>query len=547
MNLLAQAAAGTERTSLWVWAVVGGLLVAGALVFYIARQMFVALPEDVRTSLTQTARKHVRPLAVSGVALAWSLVFVLYLISAVPAPLSAQNVTGDSNAPSSSEVLPSANAPSINGKPGAPAVTNGGSVAGSSRASQPQTAPDVFKGSSGTGPAKVAPVHLYSGPQDRIGMTDTSVKICGHASLVFGRLLNARPQDLDVYWRYLNDKGGIFGRKFVVTLEDDRYDTAAAVEAAQRCKEKNPFILIGGVGSDLIPAVRQFAERSKLLYLYSFAARKGSEGFRYSYTATTGQETISRIMGEMAVRKHPDKKNNIGIVWRNSSNLQPGREAYRAAVAKAGGKIVADVTVEKNQGNYTQEILELQQRGAEVVFVLDDAVSQLNVVKQGRSQQYKPVWQLFTFNIQAQTLKDDALDPPIEGALLWPAYTNGDYTSATFPTYAREIKEFEAAYAKYDPEADLSGPAGDLLWDVWVGFKALAGLFQACGRDCGRNKIAGVMQAGWKARIGAACPIDFSVDDHHHGGHLVDIFEAYRGPNGQAAFHTTKRCVSGYR
>jgi ABC-type branched-subunit amino acid transport system substrate-binding protein len=289
----------------------------------------------------------------------------------------------------------------------------------------------------------------------------------------------------------------------------------------------------------VIPPVRVWAEENKQLYLYGFTLKKGSENLKYSFTGTISQEDLSLVIADMAVKRFPGKA--FGIVWRNSTNFQPGRDVFKSYVTAHGGKIVADLPVQKSQGSYTQEIIELQQAGAEVVFVLDDAVSQLNVVKQGKTQQYNPNWLLFTFNIQTQTLGDDSLTPPITGANLAPAYECHTY-DGTYASYANEIREFEAAYAKYSPNTDLCGIAGDIAWSGWIGFKGMAGLFETCGRDCTRNRFAGVMQSGYKATIGAACEVDFSKTGHH-GGYATDLMEAYKTASGRAAFRNTQRCA----
>jgi branched-chain amino acid transport system substrate-binding protein len=381
--------------------------------------------------------------------------------------------------------------------------------------------------------------NLYSGAANTIGITPDTIKVCGHAPLSLGAVLNTKPEDLLVFWKYLNDKGGLFGRKFDVTLEDDQYTAEGGVPAAQACAERNPFMIFGALGSDVIPPVRVWAEQNKQLYLYGFTLKKGSEKFRYSFSGTISQEDLSAVIAAESMKRFPGAK--VGIVWRNSSNFQPGRDVFKNYITSHGGKIVADLPVQKSQGNYTQEIITLQQAGAEVVFVLDDAVSQLNVVKQGKTQQYNPNWMVFTFNIQTQTLGSDSLQPPLRGANLAPAYECHEYGGA-YASYAAEIREFEAAYAKYSPNTDLCGVAGDIAWAGWVGFKAIAGLFESCGRDCTRNRFAGVMESGYKATIGAACEADFTGDGHH-GGFAADVMEAYALPSGRTALRNTQRCA----
>ena len=132
------------------------------------------------------------------------------------------------------------------------------------------------------------------------------------------------------------------------------------------------------------------------------------------------------------------------------------------------------------------------------------------------------------------------MNPPLRGANLSPAYDCRQY-GGSYASYAAEIKVFEEAYAKYSPNTDLCGITGDIAWQGWVGFKAFAGLFEACGRDCTRNRFAGIMEGGYKATLGAACEIDFSRDAHH-GGNATDLMEAYNGPNG-AAYRNSQRCV----
>jgi ABC-type branched-subunit amino acid transport system substrate-binding protein len=197
----------------------------------------------------------------------------------------------------------------------------------------------------------------------------------------------------------------------------------------------------------------------------------------------------------------------------------------------------------QDQGNYSQEILTLQQSGAEVVFVLDDAFSQTNIIKQGKSQQYNPHWLVFGFNVQTKGLGKDALTPPLMGSNLAPPYECHHF-DGPYKSYGAELKVFEAAYAKYSPNTDLCGIAGDVAWQSWVSFKNMAGLFVACGPDCTRDRFAGVMESGFKGTTGAACPVDFSGDGHH-GGFAADLFEAYETSpgSGNAGWRPIRRCV----
>jgi ABC-type branched-subunit amino acid transport system substrate-binding protein len=521
-----------------VWAVAAGLLIGGVLLYHVVSNAISTLSDDIRNRLRASVRSNARPLAVSAVVLVWTLAYGLYSVAVQPVTTLQSNLAGRAPSESSSGSEPAAVEDVATG-PVEDAAAAGSPAGRTTSARRTTAARSATSAASGAPTVPIKAVSLYSGAQDVLGMTSTVVKICGHAPLIFGQILNTKPEDLLVYWRYLNDHGGINGRTFDVSLEDDQYTAEGGVPAAQKCAERNPFLIFGALGSDVIPPVRLWAEQNKQLYLYGFTVRAGSERLRYSYSTAIQQEEMSVVLANVAADRLPGRK--AGIVWRNSSNFQPGRDAFKRQIAKRGGQIVADIPVTKSQGNYTQEVIQLQQSGAEVVFMLDDAVGQLNMIKQAKAQRYNPQWLIFSFNIQTQTLGDDAVNPPLLGTNLAPAYECHRY-DGPYASYADEIKEFEAAYAKYSPNTDLCGVAGDVAFQGWVGFKALASLFQVCGRDCTRNRLAGVLEAGYKARVGASCLIDFSVDPHH-GGWEVDLMEAYRVSGDRVGWRNAERCL----
>lgn len=518
------------RSRAWVWVVGVGLVLAVLLIAFVLRAAIRALPEDIRTPVNAAVRQNSTPLGVGLVLLIGAIVFALYS-AGLPSITSASRNAQVAATQDSADDASAADATTD-----ATVAAGGGPTDTVVRRATTATTRGI---SVGAPSLAIRDANLFTGAANTRGITSDTIKVCGHAPLSLGAVLNTKPEDLLVFWRWLNDKGGLFGRKFDITLEDDQYTAEGGVPAAQKCAERNPFMIFGAIGSDVIPPVRIWAEQNKELYLYGFTLKKGSEKLRYSYSATISQEDTALVVADMTVKQFPGKK--VGLLWRNTNNVQPGRDAYKNYVTSHGNKIVADLPVQKNQGTYTQEIITLQQAGAEVVFILDDAVSQLNVVKQGKTQQYNPQWLLFTFNIQTQTLGNDALTPPLRGANLAPAYECHTF-DGPYAAYANDIREFEAAYAKYAPNTDLCGIAGDIAWGGWLGFKGIASLFETCGQACTRNRFAGVMESGYKATIGALCQLDFTGDGHH-GGFSADLMEAYAGPRGRVALRNTQRCA----
>ncbi|MFY9613952.1 MAG: ABC transporter substrate-binding protein [Candidatus Dormiibacterota bacterium] len=519
---------------LWALILVGSAAAAAALLVQPIAHALSNSTGPVAGFVIQL-RGHPRLFATAGVLTIWSASYGTYAL-----------------AHPGSGGIPGLTTPGSNG--------GGDSANGSTDGSNPSAAP----GSSGPGAAAQGPgstkkfgntsvfvpdnggvpvANLFPADQDRIGITNDTVTLCGHSALTFGPAFNVSASDLNVFWQNLNDHGGVYNRKFNVSWNDDQYKPGPAVTAAQKCMDASTFFLMGGIGFDQIPAVRVWAEQHHELYIHHMAVAQGSQGLRYSYTALPTVEQAGTMFGELYLSRYRGQK--VGIIYRNSPNWDPGRAAFHQVLASAGqeGNIVAEDGVNANQGSYAKEISDMSNptHAAQVVWSWENALGALEMIKQAKQQNYTVPWMVFPFNITLQGLTgDQGYNPPITGVAAWDAYTFG-HTEGSYAAYASDINEFQREYAQYDSGANLNGPGGDLLFLAWSEFKGIAALMQACGKDCTRNKIAGLMLAGMKASVPPNCPVNFS--DGHHGSNLFDIFETWNN-GGNAAWRETNRCIS---
>ena len=419
-----------------------------------------------------------------------------------------------------------------NGTGGAGDTAGGGAATGGPTGSDPGS----------TGPAYVS--SLFTADEDQRGITPDEIRLCAHAALTYGAAFNTGADDLNVYWTAVNEAGGVYGRKVHTYYENDNYTPEDAIKAATACRDKyDPFMLIGGIGFDQIPAVREWAEQNHMLYFHHTATTNGSAGKQYSYTALPTTEKAGEMFAELAVSRFPGKK--VGIIKRQSENWEPGVDGFKRLAAQHGIDIVLDRPVPQNKGSYLQDIVDLHNAGAEVVWLWLNALETTTFIKQAKAQQQDFAFMVFPFNLTTQTLGNDALTPPIVGIAMWNAYSEGDYSGA-FAEYADDMKLFEAQYRKYDPSVDVGGVGGDLLFLNWSAQKAMHQLLLQCGPDCTRNRLLGLLH-GYDQRVtSSTCAIDFSrpgADNDHRGGWAVSVLEAYRAPTGKVNLRNVATCV----
>ncbi|MFP5307977.1 MAG: ABC transporter substrate-binding protein [Actinomycetes bacterium] len=408
------------------------------------------------------------------------------------------------------------------------------------------TAPQGSSGSgSGAAPRAAASgpreAPIYSASAKTIGISKDRVFLCGHAALTLASAFDTRPEDLNVYWEIVNAAGGVHGRAVEVDWVDDAYSPNQAVSAAETCKSRDPFLLLGGIGFDQIPAVRNWAEANQLLYLHHIATTPQTTG-TYSFTLSPSVEQTGKAFGEHIARNYRSKR--IGILYRQSENWAPGRAAGVAELKKRGITPTRDLPVTNGQGVYSQQLTELASAGVEVVWIWENALNAAQVIQQASQQGYRPTWVVFPFQTTLDVLNQaGGQTDRIDGVAAWPSYAPGGYGGA-FPDFEfdAEIKRFEAAYAKLRPNSTPN----DLLWQVWVGNKVLHDMLETCGPDCNRNRFAGMMLDGYRKQTKPGCLVDFS-DPRSRGGHAgsFSFFAQQTFTRGSTAFwKTTRYCVS---
>lgn len=392
-------------------------------------------------------------------------------------------------------------------------------------------------------PPQSGPV-LWSGADDTRGISKDKIVFCAHAALTYGAAFNTSAEDLNVYWTAVNAAGGVHGRKVEVYYENDNYSPDTAIEAAKACKDKyDPFVLLGGIGFDQIPAVRNWAENNKMPYLHHTATVNGSEGKQYSFTPLATTEKMGELFAELSASRFSGKK--VGIIKRGSPNWEPGIDGFKKVAKERKVPVAFEREVPPNKGSYLQDIVDMRNSGTQVVFLWLNALESTEFITQTWAQGWFPQFMVFPFNITTQTLGDQALNPPIVGVNMHNAYSAGDY-SGPFAAYADDMKQFEAQYDKFRPDADYEGVGSDLMFLNWASQKVTHQFLLQCGPDCTRTKFVNLLKQSKGTATSSVCAVDFTRPDSaggHRGGFAASVLEAYKAPDGKVNFRNSKTCV----
>ncbi len=319
-----------------------------------------------------------------------------------------------------------------------------------------------------------------------VGVTDTEIKVgqtiaySGPAA-AYGQLGRAEA----AYFKALNDRGGINGRKINFISLDDGFSPPKAVEMTRRLVEQDEVALMFGMlGTALNTATRPYLIQKKVPQLFIAA---GSETFASAdkFPWTMGWQPTLR--GEAAfyarsiLASHPGAK--IAVLYQDDDFGKELLAGLKEGLGTQGAAVVAAESYQATDPTVDSQLVTLKGSGADTLMLF-------SYPKQA-AQAIRKIWDL--------GWKPDTylhLGAASVGATMIPAgldksigiKTAGFIKDTADPQWANdaELKPFFEWMKKYMPDAKLDD---SLNLAGWAYAQTLEQVLRQCGDDLTRENI----------------------------------------------------------
>jgi branched-chain amino acid transport system substrate-binding protein len=174
------------------------------------------------------------------------------------------------------------------------------------------------------------------------------------------------------YYQYVNDHGGVNGRKIDYIALDDGYNPAQTVQLTHRLVEQERvFAVVGSLGTESNLATRPYLNDQKVpqVLVSTGASVWGTEYRKYPWTIGWQPNYIAEgyIYGRFILDKVPQAK--IGVLFQNDAYGHDYITGLKSGLGSQERRIVAQEGYEVTASDVASQVAKLKASGANTLFV----------------------------------------------------------------------------------------------------------------------------------------------------------------------------------
>ena len=354
------------------------------------------------------------------------------------------------------------------------------------------------------------------------GVTDTEVVIGITTPLSGPAALWGMTGVGAVAWAdYINDQGGVHGRKIKVIMKDDGYNPARAMANLQEMKGQ-VFAVCGLLGTAILNASKDFFPDNKIPLITAYGdvriwTKVPKDKLKYIFIAYPDYEDEAQYITKYATEKLKSKK--IALFYQNDDYGKMALAGVEMALKQfPGAELVAAVPYEVTERALGTHALKLKESGADTVLVYATPSHGALILKEMAKTAYKPKV-LTTFTLGDPIMYKIAGDV-WEGTYI--ALPGNSGVPGSEPAADKVVEILK----KYNPK--IAGKEYLALFGAVSMMHVVKGL-QNAGRDLTpETMIEGMeMIKDWRPE-GIGAPVTYTPDQHH-GNNASRMGQAQNG------------------
>jgi branched-chain amino acid transport system substrate-binding protein len=319
-----------------------------------------------------------------------------------------------------------------------------------------------------------------------IGATDTEIKIgniipySGPAS-AYGMIGKTEA----AYFRMINDRGGINGRKINFISYDDGYSPPKAVEQVRKLVESDEVLVVfGPLGTPSNTAIQKYLNGKKVPQLFvATGATKWNDPANFPWTIgwQPSYQSEAQIYAKWLMREKPDAR--IAVLYQNDDFGKDYLNGLKQGLGSKGSMIVVEESYEISEPTVDTHIVKIKSQNPDVLISFVTPKFAAQTIKKIAELGWKPLHIVTNVSVNVGSVMQPAGFENGQGVLS-AAYAK-DGTDTQWNDDAG-MKRWSAFLDKYMPDANRSD--GNHIYGYGAA-QTLVRVLEMCGDDLTRANV----------------------------------------------------------
>jgi branched-chain amino acid transport system substrate-binding protein len=190
---------------------------------------------------------------------------------------------------------------------------------------------------------------------------------------------------VDLAVKEINAAGGILGKKLEHSVADTQTNPGVAKGLTTKAVDDEAFAIFGPVFSGSIMVSMAESRRAGVPnFVGGEAASITQQGnayvFRTSFTQSTAMPKVARYIANTL------KAKTVAVIFVNNDFGKGGRDAINKALADVGVNVVADISTDSGQVDFSAPVLKAKQSDADAIFVYTNEEESARALRELRKQ-----------------------------------------------------------------------------------------------------------------------------------------------------------------
>jgi branched-chain amino acid transport system substrate-binding protein len=291
----------------------------------------------------------------------------------------------------------------------------------------------------------------------------------------------------------INAAGGVLGKKISYSTEDTQTNPGVAKGLTQKAVDNDVFAIYGPVYSGSIMVSMAESKRGEVPnFTGGEAAAITQQGNPYVFRTAFGQSVSFPKLANFI----KTKAKSVAIIYVNNDFGKGGRDTLTKLLDGSGTKVVADISTDAGQVDFSAAVLKAKQTDADAIFVYTNEEESARALRELRKQGVKKL-------IIGETTLTGQKVIELAGEA-----ANGALAHVGLTVDAPQFKAFGAKYkAEYKSDSDHNGIKG------YTGVYVLKAAIEKVGKLDRKAVAAAIRNNCFSAKQNPGILMDVCFDD----------------------------------